>query len=162
MSIWSRKVVEPVKSLLLQGMTPEKLSLTFGLTFCLGLCPVLGSTTLLCFVVAAALRLNQPLMQSLNYFLYPLQLLLFIPFLQAGAWLFDAAPVNLTMEEVWRLIRTDVMGMIRSLWTATMGALTLWLLVSIPVLLSTRAILTPLFRNIAGRLAERGPLQNAA
>lgn len=93
MSWWQRRVVAPVVQQLKQGITPEKVALTLALGAVLGIFPILGATTFLCAVAGVWLRLNQPLIQLVNYLAYPLQLLLLIPFYRAGERLFGAEPV---------------------------------------------------------------------
>ena len=85
---FQRRLVRPVIELLRQGVTPEKiaLSIVFGVT--LGVFPVLGSTTALCATAALAFRLNLPAIQLVNYFVYPLQIALLIPFFRLGEKLF--------------------------------------------------------------------------
>lgn len=92
-SAWQRRVVAPIAAQLRQGITPEKLALTLALGGALGLFPILGASTLLCGIAAVWLRLNQPIIQLVNYLVYPLQLLLLIPFYRAGEWLFRSPPV---------------------------------------------------------------------
>ena len=72
-----------------QGVSPEALSLTVVLGLVIGTIPILGSTTMLCAGAAILLRLNQPLMQAINYLVYPLQLLLYVPLLMMGARMLD-------------------------------------------------------------------------
>jgi uncharacterized protein (DUF2062 family) len=83
----------PVVAQLRQGITPERIALTLVLGGVLGIFPILGATTLLCGVTGVWLRLNQPLIQLVNYLVYPLQVLLLIPFYRAGERLFGAEPV---------------------------------------------------------------------
>lgn len=83
-SFWRRRIVAPIVGQLRQGITPEKIALTIALGAVIGVFPILGSSTLLCALVAFALRLNQPVIQLVNYFAYPLQLVLLIPLLRAG------------------------------------------------------------------------------
>ncbi|MFP5305375.1 MAG: DUF2062 domain-containing protein, partial [Gammaproteobacteria bacterium] len=71
---WQRRVVAPIVAQLRQGITPEKIALTLALGAVLGIFPILGSTTLLCAVAGVWLRLNQPVIQIVNYFMYPLQI----------------------------------------------------------------------------------------
>ena len=92
-SWWQRRVVAPVVAQLKQGITPGKVALTLALGGVLGIFPILGATTLLCGVAGVWLRLNQPLIQLVNYLVYPLQILLLIPFYRAGERLFGAEPV---------------------------------------------------------------------
>jgi uncharacterized protein (DUF2062 family) len=92
---WRRRLVAPIVAQLRQGLSPGRAALALALGFALGLFPVLGSTTLLCAITGAWLRLNQPLIQLVNYLVFPLQLALIIPFVRAGERLFGAAPVPL-------------------------------------------------------------------
>lgn len=85
---WRRRVLAPILEQLQQGITPEKIALTLALGAVIGIFPILGATTLLCGLVGLALRLNQPVIQLVNYFVYPLQLILLLPFYRAGESLF--------------------------------------------------------------------------
>ena len=57
-----------------------------------GLMPILWGTSLVCALLASVLRLNQAVMQAVNYLCYPLQILLFIPFCRLGEALFPWGP----------------------------------------------------------------------
>jgi hypothetical protein len=92
-SWWQRRVVAPVLAQLKQGITAEQVALTLALGAVLGIFPILGATTLLCGIAGVWLRLNQPLIQLVNYLVYPAQILLLIPFYRAGERLFGAEPV---------------------------------------------------------------------
>src|SRR3546814_7810456 len=65
-SLWRRWLIDPVVAQLRQGITPERIALTLALASIISVFPILGSTTLLCALVAAWLRLNQPLIQLAN------------------------------------------------------------------------------------------------
>ena len=80
------RLIAPFIELLRQGMSPEKIALTIALGIMLGVTPVLGSTTLLCTLAALALRLNLPAIQLVNAVVYPLQIILLIPFFKLGAF----------------------------------------------------------------------------
>lgn len=92
-SLWRRRVVAPIVAQLKQGITPEKIALTLALGGALGIFPILGATTALCAIAGVWLRLNQPIIQLVNYLVYPLQVVLLIPFYRAGERLFGAEPV---------------------------------------------------------------------
>ena len=85
-----RKLVWPLLDLLRQGVSPGKIALSLALGVALGVFPVLGSTTTLCALAAFALQLNLPAIQIVNYFVYPLQIALLIPFFRLGEKLFRA------------------------------------------------------------------------
>ena len=122
-----RRIVIPILDLLRQGITPEKIALSIALGITLGVTPVLGSTSILCFLAAVVFRLNVPAIQLVNYFVYPLQIALLIPFIRMGEWIFAARPAGISLAQIVNLIRTDVWRAIAILWTATMHALVAWL-----------------------------------
>jgi hypothetical protein len=65
-SWWRRRLLDPLREQLTQGVTPERVALTLAVGSALALFPILGTTTLLCALVGVALRLNQPIIQSVN------------------------------------------------------------------------------------------------
>ncbi len=87
-----RRIARPIVELLRQGVTPEKMALSLALGVALGVFPVLGTTTALCALAALILRLNLPAIQIINYFVYPLQIVLILPFFRADEKLFGAPP----------------------------------------------------------------------
>jgi uncharacterized protein (DUF2062 family) len=67
-----------------QGLSPVKLSLVVALGITLSIFPVLGTTTLICTLVSILFNLNLPAIQFANYAAFPLQIILFFPFLKLG------------------------------------------------------------------------------
>ena len=149
-----RKVVRPILEFFRQGLTPEKLSFTIALGITLGVIPVLGSTALLCTLAAIAFRLNLAAIQIVNWLVYPLQLILLIPFYRIGGWIFRTPPSELSAVHILALIRTNVLHAIATLWTITIHAVVAWLvlgsiatgllyLLLVPVLCGMRNQLRP-------------------
>jgi hypothetical protein len=128
-----RRLRERVRELLVGGTSPEKLALTIALGATLGTLPVLGATTLLCAAVAVWLRLNMPLLQLVNYLVYPLHLAAYIPLLAAGARWMDPRREGLTMAAVWARIEANLWGAVTELFWANVGAVTLWALAAAPL-----------------------------
>ena len=153
-TLWRRKVVRPILEFFRQGLTPEKLSFTIALGITLGVIPVLGSTALLCTLAAIAFRLNLAAIQIVNWLVYPLQLILLIPFYRIGGWIFRTPPSELSAVHILSLIRTNVLHAIATLWTITIHAVVAWLvlgsiatgllyLLLVPVLCGMRNQLRP-------------------
>jgi uncharacterized protein (DUF2062 family) len=107
-----RRLLAPLQAQLTQGVSPTRLALALALGLVIGVVPLLGATTALCALLAVALRLNQPAIQLANYVAYPLQLLLFVPFFQAGAWLFGRPPVTLGLGQLRAELSADALGTI--------------------------------------------------
>jgi uncharacterized protein (DUF2062 family) len=141
-------LLDPIRKQLTQGVTPAALALSMALGLGLGTFPVLGSTTLLCAAAAALLRLNQPAIQLVNYVAYPLQLLLLIPLLRAGAALLGASSGALTLAALRDQIGADPWGAIRLYGQATAGAVIVWAVIAIPAMI----LLARLFRPLVARL----------
>lgn len=152
-----RRITGPILDLLRQGITPEKIALSMALGVTLGITPVLGSTSLLCLLAAVLLRLNLPAIQLVNYFVYPLQLALLVPFLRAGEWIFGAQPVRISLAQILNLIRTDPWTSITALWTATMHALVAWCALGLLASLSIYALVMPAVRRLGESLRVEAP-----
>lgn len=127
-AFWKRRVVSPVVELLRQGLTPEKIAITLALGITLGVTPVIGSTALLCTLAAIVFRLNLAAIQLVNWLVYPLQLVLLIPFLRLGAWMFGTKSSELSVTYIFALIRTNLFSAVAILWTVTIHAIVAWLL----------------------------------
>lgn len=147
------KLKQTILAVLRQGVTPDKLALTLVLGMALGTFPVLGSTTALCFGVALALRLNQPLIQLVNYFIYPVQLILYVPLLIAGGRWLDPNLPTLSLERIFEMFRADLLAAIRLLFWANLGAVGLWAIAALPLGLTAYFILRAVMRNFHSRLS---------
>ena len=152
-----RKLKEKILDVLRQGATPDQLALTLVLGTALGTFPVLGSTTALCALAALVLRLNQPLIQLVNYFVYPLQLALYLPLMLAGARWLDPKLSSLTLPRVWELLAGDWVAGIRILFWANLGAVLLWALVAGPLGTAAYFVLRAAARKIHSRLPVSSP-----
>jgi uncharacterized protein (DUF2062 family) len=146
-----RRLVKPLLALLRQGVTPEKIALSLALGITLGVFPVLGSTTALCALAAVVLHLNLPAIQIVNYFVYPLQIALLIPFFRLGEKLFRVPHVPLSVAQIYAMIHANMWGAIRSLWTITWHAVVVWCVIAPLCAAALYAVLVPLLRRIARR-----------
>ena len=121
----------------------------FGIT--LGTFPVLGSTTALCAIAALAFRLNLPAIQIVNYFVYPLQIALLIPFFRLGEKLFGAQHLPLSVPQIYAMIHASVTGAVRTLWTATWHDIVVWCMLAPVAAIVSYLILAPVLRRVARR-----------
>ena len=85
---------------LYQGLSPRRLALTCAFGVVLGIFPVFGLTTLLCFAAAFLFRLNIPIIQLVNYVIAPLQLILIVPFIKLGSYLFRLDPFPYSSDQL--------------------------------------------------------------
>ncbi len=156
MSAWlRRRLVDPIVALLRQGLAPEKLALCLALGFAIGVCPLVGTSTILCTLVALALRLNLPAIQLVNYAVYPLQLALVLPFLRLGEWLFSAPRLPLSGSEILDLARRDPMLATATLGSAAWHAVVAWAALAAAGVVIAYPPLVVAMRRIAARDASR-------
>jgi uncharacterized protein (DUF2062 family) len=146
------KLKTKIVDLLRQGTSPNEISLTIVLGMALGTIPILGTTTIFCAVAASALRLNLPLMLLVNYIIYPVQLLIYIPLMLLGASLLDNSLKSLTIATVYTMLRSDMLGTIQRLFWANLGAVMIWGVISLPLGFVLYAMAQRLMRNFHKRI----------
>ena len=125
-----RRVVAPVVQQLKQGVTPEKLALSLALGAVVSVMPMLGVTTLVALALSAMLRLNHVAVVAANYAAYPLQIVLFIPFFQMGAWITRGPPVPFSFTQVQAELAAGIWPTVMRYAEATARAMAAWLLVA--------------------------------
>jgi len=146
-----RRVVRPIVELLRQGVTPEKMALSLALGVALGVFPVLGTTTALCALVAFIWRLNLPAIQIVNYFVYPAQIALLIPFFRLGEKMFGAPHLPLSVPQLLTMVHASFWDATRFLWTTIWHAAVAWCLIA-PVFVGVAyVLLVPLLQRAVGR-----------
>ena len=100
------KIVRPIREQLLQGAHPRGLALTIAMGVALALFPILGMTTALCVIVGVRYKLNQPILQMINYLLYPVQILMIPVFIYFGSSLFGN-PISIRPQVVMSVLSTN-------------------------------------------------------
>jgi uncharacterized protein (DUF2062 family) len=138
-----------------RGLSPHEIALTLAVGLCLSIPPILGTTTVTCALAAVLLRLNQPLIQAVNVLVYPLQLLLLVPFLKAGEWVFGAEHTPLSPGQIMGMARQDLPGTIASLWTVSWHGAVVWALASVPLGMAVYALARPPLERLQARLLRQ-------
>jgi len=151
-SFWKRRVVAPIAAQLAQGITPEKIALTIALGVVLGTFPILGSTMILCGLAAIVFKLNQPVIQLVNYFTYPVQLALLIPFYRAGETLFGKAHIPLSISLLFRRFGADAWQFLKDFGVIAVEGIVVWCLIAPAALAVIFYATRPPLRVLAARL----------
>jgi hypothetical protein len=152
-SIWHRRLVAPLRTQLTRGVTPDRLAFTVAVGTACSLFPFLGCTTLLNLAVGLRLRLNQPVLQTVNYLLSAAQLALILVYVRLGELVWQAPPVPLSLMQLIHAFKDSPWIFLqRFAWTGVHAA-TAWLL-SVPLIVA--AIYFPL-RPVLRRFSTRPP-----
>ena len=134
------------------GASPEKLAWSIAAGLLIGINPILGSTTLLCLALAFIFRLNVAASQLGNHIVYPLELLLIIPFIHAASRIFRTEPMPLSANQLLNAARAHPVDLTRQLWLWEWHAFVLWAAIAIITIPIIALTLTPILRRLLNRV----------
>ncbi len=93
-------------------------------------------------------RLNLAAIQLVNYLVYPLQLILIVPFIRAGEFLLHASPLQLSLAQMMAMARQNLPHAISVLWLAALHAVEAWVIFAPVALLVLYFPLVRLVRSL--------------
>ena len=124
------KIKQTLMAQLSQGITPQKLALTSSLAFVFATFPIIGTTSLLCLFFGILFKLNQPLIQALNWVLAPVQVLMIPIFLRIGEWILNVSPTSISPVEMIGLFNQNWVLFLEVYGMAGLRAILGWLLIA--------------------------------
>jgi uncharacterized protein (DUF2062 family) len=127
---WQERVVALIAAQFTQGFTPQKISLTVTLGLTLGVFPIFGATTTLCALAGFWLKLNQPVIQLVNYLASPLQLALILVFVRIGEWIMLAPRVSFSIPELFRKFHESPANFFREFGLTGLHGIIAWLVIA--------------------------------
>jgi uncharacterized protein (DUF2062 family) len=145
-TFWQRRVRDPIVAQLTQGITPEKIALTIAVGSSLGLFPLLGTTTILCFLIGMALRLNQPIIQLINQAMWPVHVPAIFWCVRFGEFIFGAEHVNLRLMR--RLLHEHPEQFFQQFGTTAIHAVVAWAIMAPFYIATVYYIALPVTRSI--------------
>ena len=134
------------------GITPPKLALTVALGFVIGIMPFFGMASLLCTLLGLRLKLNIPALLLICYLSGPFHVLLYLPYIQLGIWMFNADEFRFSFDEILSMLRNDWFKALSKLWLANLLGIIAWLLSGGPIMGLIYVLMLPVFRKFV-----RGP-----
>jgi Uncharacterized protein conserved in bacteria (DUF2062) len=148
----NRRILEPLLSLLRQGISPDRLALCVAIGVVVGNIPILGVSTILCVGIALVFRLNLAAMQIVQAAMAPTQLLLIIPFVRLGEWILRIPPEPVSIRQAMALLAQGAGHAIIVLQNAILHAGLAWILVAPLAVYSIHKLLTPVFVRASAQL----------
>jgi uncharacterized protein (DUF2062 family) len=153
------KVLRPLLRLLRGGVTPRRLAWSLALGVVVGINPSVGLTTVVVVMLAWMFGLSQVASQIGTHLVAPLHLLLFVPFIQLGVWLFHTHRLPMSRAQIEHLSRHPL-RLFHAIWQWEWHALIVWGVVAaitMPLLaMVLRRGLVVLMRRNRLRVAARG------
>lgn len=147
-----RRGILPILALLRMGATPRSLAWSIAAGLLIGINPAIGTTTLLCLAAAGCFRLNVVASQLANHAMFPLEVMLVIPFIRLGARVFHTAEMPLSPHLFLFLARTAPIALTRELWLWEWHAFVLWAAISAVSAPLIALALTPLLERLLRRI----------
>jgi uncharacterized protein (DUF2062 family) len=148
-TFWQRRVRDPLVAQLTQGMTPEKIAETIAIGSCIALFPIPGVTTLLCFLVAILLRLNQPIIQLINQALWPVHISAIYLCVRLGETLFSAPHMRFSIKYMNSLFWDDRTMFLHRFGMTALYAIVAWALLAPLYIAAMYYIALPIMRKVA-------------
>lgn len=142
-----RKILQPLLGFLREGITPHKLSLSVVMGIAFGLIPVFGLTTMFCLLAAFIFKLNKPAVLLINFAIYPLQLILYVPFIHTGELIFGYVPIDLDIYRLIDMFRDDWLLALNQIWFHNLLGIFAWIIILTPVSFFIYYLLRPVFRT---------------
>lgn len=144
-------VLRPLLRLMRGGVTPRRLAWSLALGMAIGINPTVGVTTVLVILLAWTLGLNQIASQIGVHVVAPLHLLLFVPFMQLGVYVFHTRHLPFSATEIKHMSHHPV-HMIHAMWQWQWHGLVIWavcaaVLMPITALYLRRALVVTLRRH---------------
>jgi uncharacterized protein (DUF2062 family) len=146
---WRDRVLRLIIAQLVQGVTPQKIALTIAVGASLGVFPILGATTLLCAVAGVWLKLNQPVIQMINWIISPLQLSLILVFVRIGEWIVGAPPVSFSVPELIQKFHESPANFFQQFGMTGVYGMIAWLLITPFLAVTLYCILVPPLKKLA-------------
>jgi uncharacterized protein (DUF2062 family) len=146
-------LVVKTKNLVGTGHSPHQLSLAITLGIIFGVFPFLGVTTLLLALIAFTFKLNMVIIQLANYVVYPLQVVLYIPFIKIGKLLGNMPSVS--PAQILEAMKVNWVTEIGKLWYIHLWAILAWAIVAAPSSYIIYYILKDWIQRIKNRISRR-------
>ncbi len=127
------KVKDKTTALLKQGLTPKELSQSIIVSGLISTIPILGVSTFMITTVSFKRKLNLPVMITLSYLMWPVQIMLIIPFIRVGEFIFSVPRNHHTVEEIITSFQNSFFQTLSQLSFELLCGLGGWLLTAVPV-----------------------------
>lgn len=123
----------PMLRFLAMGITPKKLAITLALGICIGLIPLLGVSTVLLTLLAIIFRLNLVAIHTVQYSVYPLQLIFLVPFFKVSSIIFNQPVIPYKNKEILDMLMNNWWDSLLHLFRISTNAIMVWTVLMIPL-----------------------------
>ncbi|AZZ36036.1 hypothetical protein CIK05_04265 [Bdellovibrio sp. qaytius] len=125
-----KKLKDSIKAQLTQGATPEKLAQSLSVGMLIGCFPLIGFATGLAALFGVVFKLNHIVVQTANYMMYPVQIVLIPIYIKVISLMIDVGDVPIRPDLILEAFRADWMQFLKTYSLIGLYAVILWIIVS--------------------------------
>ena len=147
-SRFNRWVIQPIVKQLKQGTSPERLSWSVSLGITLGIFPIMGSTSIMCFIFGWLFKLNQPVLHLFKTLTYPIHLPLILIFIRLGQKMHGVPLLSLSIPELLGQFKDSPLQFAKDFGIAALLGIEAWAICSLIIIPAAYFIALPLLRKL--------------
>jgi hypothetical protein len=115
-----------------QGLTPIELTQSIVVSGLISTIPILGVSTFLLTALSLKRKLNLPIMIAQSYIMWPIQVIMIIPFINIGEFIFSVPKTNHSPQEIIASFQNSFFATLSHLSFELLCGFGGWLLTAVP------------------------------
>ena len=115
-----------------QGLTPIELTQSIIVSGLISTIPILGVSTFLLTALSLKRKLNLPIMIAQSYIMWPIQVIMIIPFINIGEFIFSVPKTNHSAQEIIASFQNSFFATLTHLSFELLCGFGGWLLTAVP------------------------------
>ena len=115
-----------------QGLTPIELAQSIIVSGLISTIPILGVSTFLLTALSLKRKLNLPIMIAQSYIMWPIQVIMIIPFINIGEFIFSVPKTNHSAQEIIASFQNSFFATLSHLSFELLCGFGGWLLTAVP------------------------------
>jgi uncharacterized protein (DUF2062 family) len=149
-SNWNFRAIKlKTVALFKQGLTPIQLTQSILVSALISIIPILGVSTFLLTVLSIKRKLNLPIMIAISYIMWPIQLLMIIPFINIGEFIFSIPQSNHSAQEIIASFQESFFGTLSRISFELLCGFVGWLLTAVPFFTLVYLVSISIFKLIS-------------
>lgn len=155
---YKKNILFPLAQIRREGFTSEKLALSVSIGIIGGTFPIIGLASLVCLLLTIIFKQNLVIVQVTNYLVYPLQIVLLIPFLRIGNAVIAGNHIALTINQVVLAFKAGFLHGLNQIGMISIYGIMAWFVVAAPALLILYIGFLLFFKRIKQLKLKRSPI----
>ena len=132
-----------------QGLSAKEIAQSILVAALISIIPILGVSTFLITMLSIKWKLNLPIMIALSYVMWPVQIVLIIPFISIGAAIFGVPQSEHSIDEIVLSFQNSFFNTLSNLSFELLCGFGGWLLTAVPVAIFINVLMVFLFKMVA-------------